>query len=88
MKGQMCWISNSGIDGEKILYLRLNFNDAWTPYSSMPKYSVPDYRDFPNGSKGWATFQRLLKVGWKLIPYSGTDRVELNPNYSTNRFAS
>ncbi|MBD0390676.1 MAG: hypothetical protein ICV54_30310, partial [Nostoc sp. C3-bin3] len=22
----------------------------------------------PNGSKGWATYQKLLKAGWTLVP--------------------
>lgn len=88
MKGQMCWLSNSGLDGEKILHLRLNYNDAWTPYTAMPRYSVPDYRDFANGSKGWATFQKLLKAGWKLIPNSEVNRAELIKNSSLDRLAS
>lgn len=64
----MCWLCQSSGDGEKILYLRLSPYEAWQPYYSLPKISVPDYRDFPNGSKGWATCQKLLKAGWKLLP--------------------
>ncbi|MCU0532612.1 MAG: hypothetical protein MUD14_01700 [Hydrococcus sp. Prado102] len=67
MKGQMCWLSKYGNDGEKILHLRLNNFEAWTPYTAMPKYSVPDYKDMPDGSKGWATFQKLLRDGWKIV---------------------
>jgi hypothetical protein len=73
MTGQMCWLSKFGNDEEKILHLRLNASDNWTPYTAMPQYSVPDYRDFPNGSKGWATFQKLLKAGWTVLP-STSDR--------------
>jgi hypothetical protein len=68
MTGQMCWLSKYGTDGEKILYLRLKPTDAWTHYAKMPGYSVPDYKDMPNGSKGWATCQKLLKAGWTIVP--------------------
>lgn len=88
MIGQMCWLSSLGEDGEKILYLRLKPNESWVPYTSMPKYSVPDYKDFPNGSKGFATFQKLLRNGWKLIP-STREQVKMSVNrYSPGRMAS
>jgi len=88
MNGYMCWLSPLGEDGEKILHLRLNANEAWVPYTSMPKYSVPDYKDFPNGSKGFATFQKLLRNGWKLIP-SDREQAKISANrYVSDRMAS
>lgn len=68
MSGQMCWLSPLGSDSEKTLHLRLQLNQSWKPYKSLPQYAVPDYKDFPNGSKGWATFQKLLKAGWTVVP--------------------
>lgn len=65
MAGQMCWLSRYGNDGKKILHLRLDSNKPWVPYNLMPKFAVPDYQ-IPGGSKGWATYQQLLKAGWKL----------------------
>jgi hypothetical protein len=32
-------------------------------YTAFPQYAVPDYK-VANGSKGWATYQSLLKAGW------------------------
>lgn len=67
MPGQMCWLSRFGNDGEKILHLRVETNQPWMPYTSMPQFAVPDYK-IPRGSKGWATYQKLMKAGWSLIP--------------------
>ena len=67
MAGQMCWLSNSGINGEKILHLQTAPNEPWRPYTAFPQYAVPDYR-IPGGSKGWATYQKLMKAGWSLVP--------------------
>lgn len=67
MAGQMCWLSKSGGDGEKILHLQVQINQAWRPYTAFPQFAVPDYR-VPGGSKGWATYQKLMKAGWALVP--------------------
>ncbi len=67
MHQQMCWLSSSGSDGEKILHLQAGPGQPWRPYTAFPQYSVPDYR-IPGGSKGWATYQKLLKAGWRLVP--------------------
>lgn len=67
MSGQMCCISSSGTNKEKVLHLRLKSNKPWKPYTSCPQYAVPDYR-IPGGSKGWASYQKLLQAGWTLIP--------------------
>ncbi len=66
MSDQMCWLS-MGADKEKILHLRREPNQPWKPYTSCPEYAVPDYR-VPGGSKGWATYQKLLKAGWTIDP--------------------
>lgn len=66
MLGQMCWLPALGSDEEKILYLRTNPNQSWRPYTACPEYAVPDYK-IPNGSKGWATYQKLMQTRWTLI---------------------
>jgi hypothetical protein len=67
MRGQMCWLATFGSDGDKILHLRTSSNQPWRPYTGYPEYAVPDYR-IPKGSKGWATYQKLLQAKWTLIP--------------------
>ncbi|MBD2481492.1 hypothetical protein [Planktothrix sp. FACHB-1365] len=67
MAGQMCWLPRSASNGTTILHLRLEANKPWVPYYLMAHYSVPDY-PIPGGSKGWATYQKLFKAGWKLEP--------------------
>ncbi|MEH2281657.1 MAG: hypothetical protein V7K90_10095 [Nostoc sp.] len=67
MHRQMCWLSKSGGDGEKILYLQTEPNQPWRPYTALGHIAVPDYQ-IPGGSKGWATYQKLLKAGWTLVP--------------------
>ncbi|WP_427156793.1 hypothetical protein ACQFX9_15385 [Aliinostoc sp. HNIBRCY26] len=67
MSQQMCWISKSSGDDDKILYLQEAPGKPWRPYTAFPKYSVPDY-PIPRGSKGWATYQKLRKAGWTLVP--------------------
>jgi hypothetical protein len=69
MTGQMCWLSKLGTDGEKFLHLKIQPDKPWLPYTAYPQYAVPDYR-IPGGSKGWATYQKLMKAGWTLIPSS------------------
>lgn len=67
MSGQMCWLTTLGADGEKILHLRMHPNEPWKPYTSCLSQLVPDYI-IPKGSKGWATYQKLLLKGWTLVP--------------------
>lgn len=69
MARQMCWLSMSGADGQKILHLKTEFNKPWRPYTAFGHLSVPDY-PIPGGSKGWATYQKLRKAGWELVPSS------------------
>lgn len=67
MHRRMCWLSKSGENAEKILHLQTAPNEPWRPYTTFRQYAVPDYQ-IPGGSKGWATYQKLLKAGWSLIP--------------------
>jgi hypothetical protein len=67
MTGQLCWLPTTRSDGEKILHLRSQPHGPWRPYTACPDYSVPDYK-ISGGSRGWATYQRLLKAGWTLVP--------------------
>lgn len=63
---EMQWRSLSGTDkDEKILFI----NDSkfgWVPYYKS-SLKVPDY-NIPGGSKGYSTMQRLLKLGYTIIP--------------------
>lgn len=54
MQRQMCWLSSSSSDGEKVLHLQTAPNQPWRPYTAFREYAVPDYK-IPGGSKGWAT---------------------------------
>jgi hypothetical protein len=64
---KMCWMSPSGTDSEtKILHLKVG-DSPWRPYTSYPQFAVGDY-SVPRGSKGYATFQKLLKAGWEIVP--------------------
>ncbi len=65
MAGQMCWLAGLGGDA-KILHLREQAHQPWKPYTSFPKYRVPDLQ-IPGASKGWTTFQKLRDAGWTLI---------------------
>jgi hypothetical protein len=67
MSGQMCWLTSYGSNEALILHLRQNERQPWLPYTLCREYAVPDY-PIPGGSKGWATFQKLLKAGWEIIP--------------------
>ena len=66
MTRRMCWLSNSGANREKILYLQLATTEPWRPYTAFPQYAVPDY-PVPGGSRGWATYQKLMQAGWQLV---------------------
>lgn len=67
MLKQMCWLPMMGTSGEKMLHLRTSPNEAWRPYKAFPQYAEPDHQE-PGGSKGWATYQKLMKAGWNLMP--------------------
>ncbi|NHC36566.1 hypothetical protein [Scytonema millei] len=65
MSRRMCWLSQAQ-QGEKILHLQLSPDEPWKPYTAFRQFAVPDY-PIPGGSKGWATYQKLLKAGWTLV---------------------
>lgn len=66
--GQMQWRSAT-LNGTKSLYLRRNSYESWVPYTCFPLLAVPDpvFAGVPH-SKGWATYQKLFKAGWVLVP--------------------
>jgi hypothetical protein len=60
MSKEMCWLSPR--EGQpKILFI--DEGDGFVPYANCVHF-VPDY---PIGSKGYATMQKLLNMGWKLV---------------------
>jgi hypothetical protein len=67
MPGQMCWLPVLGTGEEKVLHLRNYPNEPWQPYTAYSSNLISDYT-IPQGSKGWATYQRLIKNGWTLVP--------------------
>ncbi|MBA3924135.1 MAG: hypothetical protein H0X31_21520 [Nostocaceae cyanobacterium] len=67
MYRQMCWLLKSDSKTEMALHLQTAPSEPWRPYTAFPQYAVPDYK-MVNGSKGWATYQKLLKAGWTLVP--------------------
>ncbi len=70
MLKQMCWLPRLGSNGEKILHLRTEPRQPWRPYTAFPQYAALDYQE-PDGSKGWATFQKLKTQGWNLVSSEG-----------------
>ena len=78
---RMCWLSKSGESGEKILHLQTAPNEPWQPYTFFRQLAVPDYK-IPGGSKGWATYQRLLKAGWTIVPSARAN--EFSPSNTTD----
>jgi hypothetical protein len=70
MAGQLCWLPKLGSNGKLVLHLRLEPYHPWKAHTAFPQLCVVDY-PIVNGSKGWATCQKLLATGWTAIP---TDR--------------
>jgi hypothetical protein len=64
---QMCWLATLESNDEKILHLRTHPSQPWRPYTAYPEYAVPDDK-IPDGSKGWATYQKLIRADWALVP--------------------
>lgn len=58
---KMAWLHKNGVS-----QLYLNIGQGWLPYTSFPSLAKPDYQ-IPGGSKGYATYQILLKAGWQLM---------------------
>jgi hypothetical protein len=67
MNGQLCWIPKFGGNGQLCLHLRTTPHQPWKLYTHFPGLCVPDY-PIPGGTLGWATSQRLLQIGWTLVP--------------------
>jgi hypothetical protein len=67
MAGQICWLPKFGSNGKLALHLRLEPYHPWKPHTAFPHLCVADY-PIPNGSKGWATCQKLLAAGWMVVP--------------------
>lgn len=67
MQRRMCWLAMSDGDSQKILHLQTKPHEPWRPYTAFPEFAVPDYQ-MPGASKGLATFQKLLKEGWIVMP--------------------
>lgn len=70
MAGQLCWLPKFGSNGKLALHLRLEPYHPWKPHTAFPHLCCGDY-PIPNGTKGWATSQKLLAAGWTIVP---TDR--------------
>jgi hypothetical protein len=88
MSGQMCWLPSLGSDGDKILHLRTNPSQPWRPYTACPQYAVSDYR-IPGGSKGWATYQKLMRSNWTLITSAkAIQELALSQQELANKIAS
>lgn len=66
MSGEMCWLNQTSPEGERVLHLRSHPTQPWQPYNTYP-VAVADH-NIPEGSKGWATYQKLLRAGWTLLP--------------------
>jgi hypothetical protein len=77
MTGQMCWLPILGTHGENILHLRFSPHQPWQPYTAFSNYSVPDYK-VPGGSRGWATYQKLMRSGWTLVNSSQAKQVPVS----------
>jgi hypothetical protein len=67
MSKQLCWLPKFGGNGQLALHIRKEAHHPWRSYTCFPELCVPDY-PIPQGTKGWATAQRLMKSGWTLIP--------------------
>ena len=76
MLRQMAWLSPTDQDDAKILHLRTSASQSWQPYTAFPTYAVPDY-PIENVSKGFATYQKLIKEGWVLLSSTRGEQLSL-----------
>ncbi|MGF1480752.1 MAG: hypothetical protein ACFB4I_14910 [Cyanophyceae cyanobacterium] len=67
MHHQMSWLPISKTDKTKILHLRTHPQQSWQPYTAFPELAVPDHQ-VPGASQGYATYQKLRREGWVLLP--------------------
>ena len=61
---QMAWLPQEK-GREKILHLRIEQGTSWRPYTMFPQFTMPDHVAI--GSRGFSTFQKLLREGWEII---------------------
>jgi hypothetical protein len=64
---QLCWLPKFGGNGQLALHLRKEPYHPWKLYTHFPELCTREYA-VPNGSKGWATAQKLLQSGWSIVP--------------------
>jgi hypothetical protein len=86
MAGQLCWIPSFASKGKLILHLRLEPYHPWKPHTAFPNLCVRDY-PIPNGSKGWATSQRLLQSGWTIVATAQV-KASFRDNFGTDSWAA
>jgi hypothetical protein len=70
---EMCWLPCNENKLKIVLHLREYPDRPWKMYTDSPHF-VPDYK-VPGGSEGWATFQKLRKIGWTII---SSDRAKVS----------
>lgn len=58
----MAWLM---VPGNERRVLCLEIEGRFVPYWKTPM-KVPDH-NIPGGSKGWATYQKMLKAGWTVV---------------------
>lgn len=73
MHGEMCWLYTATSREKKVLHLRLAPGSPWMHYATCDGLAVPDYV-VPGGSRGWATYQKLLRAGWTLLADDAEER--------------
>lgn len=62
--GKMAWLY--GLSPKfRILHLNVG-GSGWRSYRHFPQYAAPDHK-IKDGSKGWATYQKLRDAGWELV---------------------
>lgn len=71
---QMAWLSQDS-EQEKILHLRIEQGTPWRPYTMFPQFIIPEHMAM--GSRGFSTFQKLLREGWELIASNRANQLSL-----------
>ncbi|MDV3349242.1 hypothetical protein D0962_22535 [Leptolyngbyaceae cyanobacterium CCMR0082] len=71
---QMAWLPQDN-GQEKILHLRIEQGTSWRPYTMFPQFISPDHMAI--GSRGFSTFQKLLREGWELIASDQASQLSL-----------
>lgn len=73
MNGQIAWLRDGCNSFEKVLHWRNHPNSPWCHYLDHVE-ALPEL-DGSTGSQGWATFQKLLSLGYKLVPNSAIEMI-------------